>query len=225
MGKNIELEPSWLAHLQAEFNAPYMQQLRAFLQQEKQQGQVVYPPGPLMFNALNTTPFDAVKVVILGQDPYHGPGQAHGLSFSVPDGVPPPPSLVNMFKEINTDIGLPISKNGNLTKWARQGVLLLNATLSVRAGLAGSHQGRGWEQFTDKIIDLLNKQREDLVFLLWGSYAQQKGKLIDTRRHLVLKAPHPSPLSSHRGFFGCKHFSQANHWLQSKGLPIIDWAV
>jgi uracil-DNA glycosylase len=178
-----------------------------------------------MFNALNTTPLNAVKVVILGQDPYHGPGQAHGLSFSVPDDVPPPPSLVNMFKEINTDIGLPISKNGNLTKWAQQGVLLLNATLSVRAGQAGSHQGRGWEQFTDKIIDLLNQQREDLVFLLWGSYAQQKGKLIDTRKHLVLKAPHPSPLSSHRGFFGCKHFSQANRWLHSKGLPIIDWAV
>ncbi len=225
MGKNIELDPSWLVHLEAEFNAPYMQQLRAFLQQEKQQGQVIFPPGPLMFNALNTTPFDAVKVVILGQDPYHGPGQAHGLSFSVPDGVPPPPSLVNMFKEINTDIGLPISKNGNLTQWAQQGVLLLNATLSVRAGQAGSHQGRGWEQFTDKIIDLLNKQREDLVFLLWGAYAQQKGKLIDTHKHLVLKAPHPSPLSSHRGFFGCKHFSQANHWLHSKGLPIIDWAV
>lgn len=225
MGKNIELDPSWLVHLKAEFNAPYMQQLRAFLQQEKQQGQVVFPPGPLMFNALNTTPFNAVKVVILGQDPYHGPGQAHGLSFSVPDGVPPPPSLVNMFKEIHADIGLPISKNGNLTKWAQQGVLLLNATLSVRAGQAGSHQGRGWEQFTDKIIDLLNQQREDLVFLLWGSYAQQKGKLIDTRKHLVLKAPHPSPLSSHRGFFGCKHFSQANQWLHSKGLPIIDWAV
>ena len=225
MGKNIELDPSWLVHLEAEFNAPYMQQLRAFLQQEKQQGQVVFPPGPLMFNALNTTPFNAVKVVILGQDPYHGPGQAHGLSFSVPDGVPPPPSLMNMFKEINTDIGLPISKNGNLTQWAQQGVLLLNATLSVRAGQAGSHQGRGWEQFTDKIIDLLNHKREDLVFLLWGSYAQQKGKLIDTHKHLVLKAPHPSPLSSHRGFFGCKHFSQANRWLQSKGLPIIDWAV
>ena len=144
MGKAIELEASWLMHLEAEFNAPYMQQLRAFLQAEKKQGQVVFPPGPLMFNALNTTPFDAVKVVILGQDPYHGPGQAHGLSFSVPDGVPPPPSLVNMFKEINTDLGLPISKNGNLTKWAQQGVLLLNATLSVRSGLAGSHQGRGW---------------------------------------------------------------------------------
>lgn len=225
MGKVIELEASWLKHLEAEFNAPYMQQLRAFLQAEKKQGQVVFPPGPLMFNALNTTPFDAVKVVILGQDPYHGPGQAHGLSFSVPDGVPPPPSLVNMFKEINTDLGLPISKNGNLTKWAQQGVLLLNATLSVRAGLAGSHQGRGWEQFTDRIIDLLNKERENLVFLLWGSYAQKKGSLIDTRKHCVLKAPHPSPLSSHRGFFGCKHFTQANQWLASKGLTIIDWAV
>ncbi|HEY6527081.1 MAG TPA: uracil-DNA glycosylase [Cellvibrionaceae bacterium] len=225
MGKTIELEPSWLAHLEAEFNAPYMQALRAFLKQEKQQGQVVYPPGPLMFNALNTTPFDAVKVVILGQDPYHGPGQAHGLSFSVPDGVPPPPSLVNMFKEIHADLGLPISKNGNLTPWAKQGVLLLNATLSVRAGQAGSHQGRGWEQFTDRIIDLLNRERENLVFLLWGSYAQQKGKLIDTRKHCVLKAPHPSPLSSHRGFFGCKHFSQTNQWLRDKGLPVIDWAV
>lgn len=225
MGKTIELEPSWLVHLEAEFNAPYMQQLRAFLQQEKQQGQVVFPPGPLMFNALNTTPFDAVKVVILGQDPYHGPGQAHGLSFSVPDGVPPPPSLVNMFKEIHTDLGLPISKNGNLIKWAQQGVLLLNATLSVRAGQAGSHQGRGWEQFTDRIIDLLNCERENLVFLLWGSYAQKKGFLINTQKHCVLKAPHPSPLSSHRGFFGCKHFSQANQWLRSKGLPVIDWAV
>ncbi|RYZ85697.1 MAG: uracil-DNA glycosylase, partial [Moraxellaceae bacterium] len=162
---------------------------------------------------------------ILGQDPYHGPGQAHGLSFSVPDGVPPPPSLVNMFKEIHTDLGLPISKNGNLIKWAQQGVLLLNATLSVRAGQAGSHQGRGWEQFTDRIIDLLNRERENLVFLLWGSYAQKKGTLIDTRKHCVLKAPHPSPLSSHRGFFGCKHFSQTNQWLRDKGLPVIDWAV
>ncbi|MEY4589222.1 MAG: hypothetical protein RL497_1298 [Pseudomonadota bacterium] len=225
MAEPIALTASWLKLLQGEFKAPYMQALKAFLQQEKHQGQVVYPPGPLMFNALNSTPFEAVKVVILGQDPYHGPGQAHGLSFSVPDGVKPPPSLANMFKEIHTDLGLPIAKNGNLSGWAEQGVLLLNATLSVRAGQAGSHQGQGWEQFTDKIIDLLNRERQDLVFMLWGSYAQQKGKLIDAQKHCVLKAPHPSPLSSHRGFFGCKHFSKTNAWLLQKGLSPINWAV
>ena len=201
-----------------------MTQLRAFLLAEKQQGKVVYPPGQLIFNAFEHTPFDQVKVVILGQDPYHGPGQAHGLCFSVPEGVKPPPSLVNIFKEIERDLAKPVSKNGNLEHWADQGVLLLNATLTVQAGLAGSHQGKGWEQFTDAVIDQLNRQRDGLVFMLWGSYAQKKGALIDRQRHLVLTAPHPSPLSAHRGFIGCGHFSRANNWLSERGQAPIDWA-
>lgn len=221
----VQLEASWLEQLQDEFAQPYMQQLKAFLQQEKRAGKTIYPPGPLMFNALNTTPFPAVKVIILGQDPYHGPGQAQGLSFSVPTGVPAPPSLVNIFKEIHSDLGLPIPRHGNLLQWAQQGVLLLNATLSVAHNAAGSHQNQGWELFTDKVIAQLNQGREHLVFMLWGSYAQQKGKLIDRQRHLVLKAPHPSPLSSYRGFFGCKHFSAANQWLVAKGLTPIDWSL
>ena len=218
----VRLEPGWKNALADQFSSDHMTQLRAFLLAEKQQGKVVYPPGQLIFNAFEHTPFDQVKVVILGQDPYHGPGQAHGLCFSVPEGVKPPPSLVNIFKEIERDLAKPVSKNGNLEHWADQGVLLLNATLTVQAGLAGSHQGKGWEQFTDAVIDQLNRQRDGLVFMLWGSYAQKKGALIDRQRHLVLTAPHPSPLSAHRGFIGCGHFSRANNWLQERGQAPID---
>jgi uracil-DNA glycosylase len=188
-------------------------------------GKTIYPPPKRIFAALDTTPFDAVKVVILGQDPYHGPGQAHGLCFSVLPGVPAPPSLENIFKEIERDLGIPRPDHGCLIPWARQGVLLLNSVLTVERGLAGSHQGKGWEGFTDAVVDHLNRERENLVFLLWGSYAQAKGKLIDTRRHCVLKAPHPSPLSAHRGFIGCGHFSRANAWLREHGLTEIDWRL
>ena len=220
----VRLEPGWKNALADQFSSDHMTHLRAFLLAEKQQGKVVYPPGQLIFNAFEHTPFDQVKVVILGQDPYHGPGQAHGLCFSVPEGVKPPPSLVNIFKEIERDLAKPVSTNGNLEHWADQGVLLLNATLTVQAGLAGSHQGKGWEQFTDAVIDQLNRQRDGLVFMLWGSYAQKKGALIDRQRHLVLTAPHPSPLSAHRGFIGCGHFSRANNWLSERGQAPIDWA-
>ena len=219
----VRLEPGWKQALASEFSSDYMTQLRAFLLAEKQQGKVVYPPGAQIFNAFEHTPFDQVKVVILGQDPYHGPGQAHGLCFSVPEGVPPPPSLINIFKEISRDFGTPMSRNGNLEHWADQGVLLLNATLTVVQGQAGAHQGKGWERFTDAVIDRLNRERDGLVFMLWGSYAQKKGVLIDRQRHLVLTAPHPSPLSAHRGFIGCGHFSRANSWLQEKGQTPIDW--
>ena len=219
----VRLEPGWKQALASEFSSDYMTQLRAFLLAEKQQGKVVYPPGAQIFNAFEHTPFDQVKVVILGQDPYHGPGQAHGLCFSVPEGVPPPPSLINIFKEISRDFGTPMSRNGNLEHWADQGVLLLNATLTVLQGQAGAHQGKGWERFTDAVIDRLNRERDALVFMLWGSYAQKKGALIDRQRHLVLTAPHPSPLSAHRGFIGCGHFSRANSWLQEHGQAPIDW--
>lgn len=223
--RNIQIEPSWLEVLHDEFDKPYMQSLRQFLQQEKQQGKVIYPSGKNIFNAFNSTPFHKVKVVILGQDPYHGPGQAHGLCFSVLPGVPFPPSLLNIFKEIQQDLGIPVPQQGCLQSWADQGVLLLNATLTVEQGRAGSHQGKGWETFTDQAISALNLGREGLVFLLWGSYAQQKGALIDGRRHLILKSPHPSPLSAHRGFFGNRHFSKANEWLQQRGQTPIDWRV
>jgi len=223
--RNIQIEPSWLEVLHDEFDKPYMQSLRQFLQQEKQQGKVIYPSGKNIFNAFNSTPFHKVKVVILGQDPYHGPGQAHGLCFSVLPGVPFPPSLLNIFKEIQQDLGIPVPQHGCLQSWADQGVLLLNATLTVEQGRAGSHQGKGWETFTDQAISALNLGREGLVFLLWGSYAQQKGALIDGRRHLILKSPHPSPLSAHRGFFGNRHFSKANEWLQQRGQTPIDWRV
>ncbi|MDX1451545.1 MAG: uracil-DNA glycosylase [Oleiphilaceae bacterium] len=216
---------SWQRRIGEQLEMPYMQQLRAFLAAEKQAGKVIYPPGPQIFNALNTTPFEQVKVVMLGQDPYHGPGQAHGLCFSVQPGVKVPPSLVNIYKELQSDLGLPIPQHGCLTGWAEQGVLLLNAVLTVEQGQAGAHQGKGWEQFTDRIIQVLNEQRQGLVFLLWGSYAQKKGQLVDRNKHLVLQAPHPSPLSAHRGFLGCKHFSQTNHYLQSQGLKPIDWRV
>ncbi len=219
----IKLEPSWLALLKDEFEQPYMQALKSFLIAQQQQGKVIYPASDLIFNALNTTPFDSVKVVILGQDPYHGPNQAHGLCFSVLPDVRLPPSLLNIFKELQQDLGLAIPAHGYLQSWAEQGVLLLNATLTVEQNQAGSHQKRGWEQFTDRAIQLLNEQREGLVFLLWGSYAQKKGLFIDSQKHLVLKAPHPSPLSAHRGFFGTRHFSKANAYLEQRGLSPIDW--
>jgi uracil-DNA glycosylase len=221
----VKLEPSWLRVLGDEFDQPYMVELKSFLRAEKQAGKIIYPSGENWFNALNSTPFDAVKVVILGQDPYHGPGQAHGLCFSVLPGVPAPPSLVNIFKELQTDLGIPISRHGYLQHWAEQGVLLLNAVLTVQQANANSHQGRGWETFTDRCIEHLNREREGLVFLLWGSYAQKKGQLIDRKRHQVLLAPHPSPLSAHRGFLGCQHFSKANDYLRRLGVSPIDWTL
>ena len=221
--REIRLESSWKSRLQDEFRQPYMDQLRAFLLQRKRQGAVIYPPGPMIFNALNSTPFEQVKVVILGQDPYHGPGQAHGLCFSVPDGVPIPPSLANIYAEIEQDTGLKSPGSGNLRRWAVQGVLLLNAVLTVERGRAGAHQGKGWERFTDRVVKALNDGRDGLVFMLWGSYAMKKGAAIDRARHLVLTAPHPSPLSAHRGFFGCRHFTRANRYLQEHGRKPIDW--
>lgn len=221
----IQLSKSWLEYLQPEFDKPYMKQLKAFLQTQKQEGKTVYPPGNLIFNAFNSTDFDQVKVVILGQDPYHGPGQAHGLSFSVPKGIRTPPSLVNIYKEIDREFGITPAGHGNLESWAEQGVLLLNATLTVEATKAGSHQNKGWEIFTDSVVEALNLHRENLVFLLWGSYAQKKGRVIDRNRHLVLSAPHPSPLSAHRGFLGCGHFRAANDYLNQHGIKPIDWAL
>ncbi len=219
------MDPSWKQHLLREFGKPYMNELRLFLQKEKQAQKSIYPRGREFFAALNHTPFEKVKVVILGQDPYHGPNQAHGLSFSVRPGVEIPPSLVNIYKELKSDLGIDPPDHGYLTPWADQGVLLLNATLSVEAGRAGSHQGKGWEQFTDAIIEALNREREGIVFVLWGSYAQKKGAFIDTRKHLVLKGPHPSPLSAYRGFFGCKHFSKINEFLTARGETPIDWRL
>jgi uracil-DNA glycosylase len=221
----IQLEESWKDLLLDEFRLSYMQSLRQFLAEQKARGAVIYPPGPLIFNALNSTPFERVKVVILGQDPYHGPGQAHGLCFSVNPGVPPPPSLQNIFKELQADLGVRRPGHGCLTSWAEQGVLLLNAVLTVEAGKAASHEGKGWERFTDAVVGKLNALKQNLVFLLWGSYAQKKGAIIDPRRHLVLTAPHPSPLSANRGFFGCRHFSRANQYLRETGQPPIDWAL
>lgn len=220
-----QLDASWQAVIGEEFNKPYMQNLRAFLKQEKANGKIIFPPSPLIFNAFNHTPFNKVRVVIIGQDPYHGTGQAHGLSFSVPAGIDLPPSLVNIFKEIEADLGIKMQKKGDLTPWANQGVLLLNATLTVQQANAGSHQNKGWEQFTDAAIKALNEQREGLVFVLWGSYAQKKGEIIDAKKHLVLKSPHPSPLSSHRGFFGNHQFSRINEYLVKKGQAPIDWRV
>ncbi|GAA4203558.1 uracil-DNA glycosylase [Pedobacter jeongneungensis] len=218
------LEPGWLAVLEQEFEKDYMKSLKSFLQEEKQNGATVYPKSADIFNALNTTPFDQVKVVILGQDPYHGAGQAHGLSFSVQRGVAVPPSLKNIYKELETDIeGFKTPNHGHLTHWAEQGVLLLNATLTVRASDAGSHQNRGWETFTDEIIKALSQKREHIVFLLWGKYAQQKAALIDQKKHYVLTAAHPSPFSAYNGFFGSKHFSKANQLLVQNNLKPIDW--
>ncbi len=222
---SVQLEPSWLARLAPEFEQPYMAELKAFLQAEKRAGKQVFPAGAEFFNAFAHTPLERVKVVILGQDPYHGDGQAHGLCFSVRPGVAVPPSLQNIYKEIHAELGLPIPAHGYLTTWADRGVLLLNSVLSVERGRAASHQGRGWETFTDRVIDVINREREGVVFMLWGSYAQRKGARIDTTRHCVLKAPHPSPLSAHRGFFGCGHFVAANDYLQSRGVEPVDWSL
>jgi len=222
--REIRLEASWKRHLADEFSQRYMIELREFLLERKRAGAVIYPPGPLIFNALDSTPFDQVKVVILGQDPYHGPGQAHGLCFSVRDGVELPPSLRNIFREIEDDLGCRCPASGNLQSWADQGVLLLNAVLTVERGRAGAHQGKGWERFTDRVVTELNEHRDGLVFMLWGSHAMKKGAVIDRDRHLVLTAPHPSPLSAQRGFFGCRHFSKANAWLAKRGEKPIEWA-
>ncbi|MBX3706524.1 MAG: uracil-DNA glycosylase [Pseudomonadales bacterium] len=223
----VRLEPSWKAALADQFEQPYMRALREFLADAKRARRAIYPPGERIFAALDLCPLPAVKVVIIGQDPYHGPGQAHGLCFSVLPGVPQPPSLVNIFREINDDLGTPTRRldleHGCLEPWARQGVLLLNAVLTVEHGRAGSHQGRGWERFTDRIVEILNESRDHLVFMLWGAYAQRKGAIVDRARHFVLAAPHPSPLSAHRGFFGCRHFSAANHYLETHGRTPIDW--
>ncbi|HWK54527.1 MAG TPA: uracil-DNA glycosylase [Hyphomicrobiales bacterium] len=221
----VQLEDSWRAVLQEEFSAPYMQELKAFLQREKQAGKRIYPPGSLIFNALNSTPLDKVEVVILGQDPYHNPGQAHGLCFSVLPGVQPPPSLLNIYKELERDVGFVPPKHGYLQSWADQGVLLLNAVLTVERSRPASHQGKGWERFTDRIVSVLNEQREGLVFMLWGSHAQKKGQYISRKRHLVLESPHPSPLSAHRGFLGNGHFSRANAWLKEHGKSPINWQL
>lgn len=223
--REIKLEHSWKTALESEFDADYMRNLRDFLRREKAAGKHIFPPGAEIFNALNSTPLNNVKVIIIGQDPYHGPGQAHGLCFSVKPGVAIPPSLQNIYKELQSDVGFTPPPHGCLDAWAAQGVLLLNATLTVEAGRAGSHQGKGWENFTDQIIAVLNEQREGLVFILWGSYAQKKGAAIDRNRHLVLQSPHPSPLSASRGFFGNRHFSRANDYLESRGVTPINWQL
>ncbi len=218
------IDGTWLEALNDQFASSYFAQLKEFLLEEKSR-HTIYPPGSLIFSAFNHTPFEKVKVVILGQDPYHGPGQAHGLCFSVPDGIGQPPSLQNIFKELHSDLGIPIPRKGNLENWARQGVLLLNATLTVRARQAGSHQNRGWETFTNAAIQKLSEKREHLVFLLWGNYAMAKESLIDTSKHLVLKSAHPSPFSANRGFFGNRHFSKTNQYLRENGIEEIDWQV
>ena len=225
MLEKVRLEPSWKARIGDHLQRPEMQVLATFLRTEKQAGKRIYPPGPEIFAAFERTPFDTVRVVILGQDPYHGPGQAHGLCFSVRPGVRVPPSLENIFKEIQRDLGIPRPDHGCLTAWADRGVLLLNSVLTVEDGRAGSHQGKGWEGFTDAAIDALNRERKGLVFLLWGAYAQRKGQLIDGDRHCVLSSVHPSPLSAHRGFIGCGHFSAANRYLESRGQAPIDWSL
>ncbi len=215
----------WKEHLAEEFRQPYLQGLAEFLSDEERAGKVLFPASHHCFNALNSTPLDKVKVVILGQDPYHGPGQAHGLCFSVRPNVAVPPSLVNIFKEIQDDLGIAPPDHGCLQPWAEQGVLLLNSVLTVVQGQAGAHQGKGWETFTDKVIETVNREREGVVFMLWGSYARKKGQHIDRSKHLVLEGPHPSPLSAYRGFFGCKHFSKANDWLERQGKPTVDWQL
>lgn len=225
MESKIKLHPSWLDPLQGEFAQDYMAHLKHFLLSERDAGKRIFPAGSNWFRALDLTPLDEVRVVILGQDPYHGPGQAHGLCFSVPDGVRPPPSLVNIYKELESDLGVRPVKHGFLEHWAKQGVLLLNSVLTVEMGLAASHRDRGWERFTDAVIRLVNEKQDPVVFMLWGSYAQKKASFVDQSRHLVLKAPHPSPLSAHSGFLGCKHFSKANAFLESRGLAPIDWAL
>lgn len=223
MADNIALEDSWKKVLTTQFEAPYFKHLKEALIAEKASGQLVYPKGSDIFRAFNTTPFEKVKVVIIGQDPYHGPGQAHGLSFSVPAGIKAPPSLVNIFKELKTDIGPDVSTHPDLSRWAEQGVLLLNSILTVRANEAASHRNLGWETFTDAAIQALSSQRKGIVFLLWGAFAASKAKFIDSEKHLILKAPHPSPLSAHNGWFGSKHFSQTNKWLINQGQSAIQW--
>lgn len=218
----VSIEESWKSQLKGQFELEYFRELVRFVKEEYKT-QTVYPPGQKIFNAFDQCAFDQVKVVILGQDPYHGPGQANGLCFSVADGIKKPPSLVNIYKEIQQDTGTTLPESGNLERWAEQGVLLLNATLTVRARQPGSHQGKGWEEFTDSVVASLNASRENLVFMLWGAYAQRKGAVIDRRKHLVLEAPHPSPFSVHRGFFGCRHFSQCNDYLMRTGKEEIDW--
>lgn len=222
---DVKIEDSWKAVLKDEFSKPYFQQIALHIKTEKSQGKTIYPPGSLIFNAFNTTPFDKVKVVILGQDPYHGPGQAHGLCFSVQTGVPPPPSLVNIFKELQDDLGINIPNHGNLTHWAEQGVFLLNASLTVRAGEPMSHSKIGWAEFTDAVIRKISALKNNVVFLLWGKFAQEKRTLIDESKHLVLRSVHPSPLSAYGGFFGCKHFSKTNEYLAAKGIDPVDWSL
>ena len=221
----VRLEESWKTRLHDEFAKPYMVQLKSYLKGEYARGKIIYPKGPEYFAALDLTPFDRTKVVILGQDPYHGPNQAHGLCFSVKPGVEPPPSLVNMYKELKSDLGIDPPAHGFLEAWARQGVLLLNSVLTVERGCAGSHSGKGWEQFTDRIIAVLNAERQNLAFVLWGSYAQKKGQFIDRQKHMVLASPHPSPLSASRGFFGSKPFSRINAYLKQTGQDPIDWRL
>lgn len=223
--ENIKLHESWKRLLMPEFQSGYMQDLKAFLQAEARAKKVVYPKGEEIFSALNLTPLENVKVVIIGQDPYHGPGQAHGLCFSVKKGVRIPPSLQNIYKELKNDLGIQPPSHGFLEAWAKQGVLMLNNVLTVQDGLAGSHQGKGWEQFTDRIIQRLNEEKENLVFILWGTPAQKKAAAVNPKKHLILKSVHPSPLSAHRGFFGTRPFSQTNEYLRSKGLPEIDWSI
>ena len=224
MSRQVQLENSWKKHLLHSFSEPYMLKLKAFLSSEFKQKKKIFPPGEKYFEAFNCTPFKKVKVVLLGQDPYHGLGQAHGLSFSVPKGVSPPPSLRNIYQELKQDLNIPICSHGHLKAWAEQGVLLLNSTLTVLEGRAASHRGKGWEEFTDKVIEILNEKKEALVFLLWGSSAQKKGAIVDSKKHCVLKAPHPSPLSAHLGFLGCGHFSKTNAYLKTKGKEPIDWS-
>lgn len=222
---DIQIEESWKEILKDEFDKTYFQHVVAFLKAEKASGKIIYPPGSLIFNSFKQTPFSNVKVVIIGQDPYHNPGQAHGLSFSVPDGIAKPPSLLNIFKELKNDLGIPIPENGNLTKWASQGVLLLNASLTVRQNEPGSHAQIGWLQFTDQVIKKISEKKEGIVFLLWGKFAQEKQALIDETKHFVLKAAHPSPLSANNGFFGCRHFSKANELLIKQHKIPIDWKI
>ena len=218
------IEAGWKSVLMDQFQSSYFRTLKEFLEEEKKK-YTLYPPGRLIFNAFQRTPFDRVKVVILGQDPYHGKGQAHGLCFSVPQGIPKPPSLVNIFKELHTDLGISIPEHGNLEKWADQGVLLINATLTVRDSQAGSHQKRGWETFTNRVIEVVSQEKSGVVFLLWGRFAQAKESLIDRGKHLILKSAHPSPLSAYNGFFGCRHFSLTNEHLENQGKTGIDWTL
>ncbi len=225
MADAVKLDESWRAPLAEEFASPYIAVLKNFLVSEKAKGKTIFPKGGEWFRALDLTPLNTVRVVILGQDPYHGPGQAHGLCFSVRPGVRPPPSLLNIFKELESDLGIPRPSHGFLEHWAQQGVLLLNSVLTVESGLAASHKDKGWERFTDAVIRLVAAQPQPIVFLLWGSYAQKKAAFVDPSRHLILKAAHPSPLSAHNGFLGCKHFSQANAFLEAKGQLAIDWSL